>query len=439
MEFRIPPHSLDAEASVLGSVLLDSYAHDALEGSLTPESFYKEAHRKIWGAMTTLRARREPIDLVTLSDVLRQQGELENVGGFSYLAGLSDATPTAAFAEHYGRIVAEKYALRQIIQVSGEAMRQAYGESETPGEILEASTARMIAMSLGTSRDRAKTATDVAKELDDHVKVILQTGGRSIGLPTGLDSLDDLLGGLKPGSLYYIAARPSMGKSGLMLNMAQHLLLAGYAVGIFSLEMPARDLFMRMVCRRARIDIQRLQNGKLYGPDLERYKSALQEMSQTLCFIDETADVSISELKARARRMVAQRVSAIFVDYLQLMGGADDSGANRQQEITVISRGLKNIARELNVPVIALSQLSRAVEQRPNKRPMLSDLRDSGSLEQDCDVGLFIYRDEYYNPHTIKAGIAEIIVGKNRNGPTGVAEATFVHRFAAFEGIYDKN
>ncbi|WP_018466687.1 replicative DNA helicase [Calidithermus timidus] len=440
MEGRIPPHNLEAEASVLGSVLLDSEVLDRLEGTLSAEAFYKEGHRKIWLAMEQLRARNEPIDLVTLSDELRTRGELDEVGGLSYLVGLSETTPTAAYADYYARIVAEKWTLRKLIHAAGEAMRMAYEEAGSLEDILDSAGRKVLEVSLQGGRSEFQSMRELVHETFEHIQMLYENQGQTEGIRCGFRELDAMLGGLGPGSLNIIAARPSMGKTAFALTIAQNVALReGLGVAIFSLEMPAVQLVTRMLCSEARIDMNRLRQGQLTDRDFSRLVDVAGRISEAPIMIDDTPDMTLMELRSRARRLRAQqKLGLIVIDYLQLMSGPNNgrnAGENRQQEIAQISRGLKNLARELEVPVIALSQLSRAVEARPNKRPMLSDLRESGSIEQDADLVMFIYRDDYYNPHSEKAGIAEIIVGKQRNGPTGTVDLQFHAQHVRFNDL----
>ncbi len=429
MEGRVPPHNLEAEASVLGSVLVDPSVLERLEGIISAESFYKPAHQKIWRAMEKIAAKGDPVDLVTLTEALRKDGALDEVGGTLYLVGLSERTPTAAYAEHYAQIVAEKAALRRLIAAAGEVMRLAYEEAGSLEEILDTAGQKILEVQKdGHNRDYA-ALSELVHDTFEYINELYEHKGAPKGVRTGFKELDGLIGGLEPGSLNIIAARPSMGKTAFALTIAQNAALRhNVPVGIFSLEMPAVQLVTRMITSEARIDMNRLRQGNLSERDFQRLVDVAGRIADAPIYIDDTPDLSLLELRARARRMHSQhQLGLIIVDYLQLMSGAAGStkNENRQQEIAAISRGLKGLARELEVPVVALSQLSRAVESRPNKRPMLSDLRESGSIEQDADLVLFIYRDDYYNPHSDKAGIAEIIVGKQRNGPTGTVELQF--------------
>jgi replicative DNA helicase len=403
---------------------------DEVEGLLpSPEAFYAEAHRKIYAAMQALRSQGRPVDLVTLSEELSRRGQLEEVGGTAYLLQLSEATPTAAYAEHYARIVAEKWTLRRLIQAAGEAMRLAYEEAESLDEILDTAGKKILEVALTKTDTEARPMRELVHETFEHIEALFQNKGEVAGVRTGFKELDQLIGTLGPGSLNIIAARPAMGKTAFALTIAQNAALKeGVGVGIYSMEMPAAQLTLRMMCSEARIDMNRVRLGQLTDRDFSRLVDVASRLSEAPIYIDDTPDLTLMELRARARRLVSQnQVGLIIIDYLQLMSGpgSGKSGENRQQEIAAISRGLKALARELGIPIIALSQLSRAVEARPNKRPMLSDLRESGSIEQDADLVMFIYRDEYYNPHSEKAGIAEIIVGKQRNGPTGTVELQF--------------
>lgn len=393
MEGRIPPHNLEAEQSVLGAILLDSDVLDELEGLLpSPEAFYAEAHRKIYAAMQTLRSQGKPVDLVTLAEELSRRGELEALGGVSYLVQLSEATPTAAYAEHYARIVAEKWTLRKLIQAAGEAMRLAYEEAGSLDEILDTAGKKILEVALTQTETEARSIRELVHETFEHIEALFQNKGEVSGVRTGFKELDQLIGTLAPGSLNIIAARPAMGKTAFALTIAQHAALKeGIGVGIYSLEMPASQITLRLMCSEARIDMNRVRLGQLTDRDFSRLVDVAGRLSEAPIYIDDTPDLTLMELRARARRLRSQyEVGLLIIDYLQLMSGpgAGKQGENRQQEIAAISRGLKALARELNVPVIALSQLSRAVEARPNKRPMLSDLRESGCLAGDTLVQL---------------------------------------------------
>ena len=428
MEVQSAPQNLEAEISVLGSILLDNSVMGIL-GSLRPESFYREGHREIYRAMEKLSLRGEPVDLVTLSEELRRSAKLEAAGGMAYLVGLAEQTPTAAYAEHYAKIVLEKATLRRLITAAGEVARSAYEQAAPVEVILDQAGAKILEIAAREGAEAFAAMRELVHLTFEEIQLRYDHEAPDTGLRTGFRELDEVLGGLEAGTLMIIAARPSMGKTAFALTIAQHVALRQQVpVAIFSLEMPAKQLVTRMLCSEARVDMNRLRQGHITDRDYQRLVEIASRMSEAPIFIDDAASLTVLELRGRARRLMAQQpVGLIIIDYLQLMAGGTNAGGgeNRQQEIATISRGLKGLARELGIPGIALSQLSRAVEARPNKRPMLSDLRESGSIEQDADIVTFIYRDDYYNPNTDKAGVAEIIIGKQRNGPTGSVELQF--------------
>lgn len=434
MESRTPPQDLEAESAALGSILLDNEALVTLSDLLAPGDFYKERHRKIYAAMLGLYRAAEPVDSVTMTDSLRRAGELEAVGSVPYLIGLMESVPTAAYAESYARIVREKRILRDLIVVSGSIMQTSYDQHLPVGEILDGAERAVYALSHTGTTDSFRPAHDIIAE---NMAALNDLKGGLPGLPTHFTELDKMLAGLQPGSLNVLAARPSQGKTAFALAIAKNVVLReGGAVGIFSLEMRDAQLMDRIVAAEGRVDMQRLRLGKLTDREFGRYTDVSARLTEAPIYIDDTSDVSIADLRSRARRLMSRHpLSLIIVDYLQLMTA--NGGENRQQEVSTISRGLKALARELDIPVLVLSQLSRAVEQRPNKRPMLSDLRESGAIEQDADVVMFIYRDEYYNPHSEEAGIAEIIVGKQRNGPVGTVRLQFHNAYATFNNLYE--
>ena len=439
MESRTPPQNLDAEQSVLGSILLDNEAYSQIEGMLRPEHFYKEGHRKIYRAFERLHQRSEPMDLVTLTEELRQSGELEAIGSVPYLIGLADSVPTAAYAENYAKIVLEKAVLRELIAASGQIMQTAYDQAMPLEQVLDKAEASIFDLS---SNKRTHNFTGMGALVHDtfeHIQELFNNPDPVSGLRTGFKELDLLTAGLQPSSLNVLAARPSMGKTALALTIGLNAALREkQTVGVFSLEMSAVQLVMRMLCSEARVDMSRVKSGQLSDRDFQRLANTAGQMSEVKLFIDDSADLSAMELRSRARRLMAEHnLGLIVVDYLQLMhaGAKTSMGENRQQEISVISRSLKALARELDIPVLVLSQLSRAVESRPNKRPMLSDLRESGAIEQDADLVMFIYRDEYYDQQSEKHGIAEIIVGKQRNGPTGTVELQFHSAHVRFNDL----
>lgn len=440
---RIPPHNNDAEISVLGSVLLDNDALIQLGDNVTPEMFYREGHRKIFSCMRSVQERSEPVDLITLSDELRTRGQLDEVGGLTYLIGLSDQVPTAAYAEHYARIVQEKHTLRTLIQASGRVMQLAY-DAQLPLEDLLDRSEKMIfeVAEQKKTAEASQIMSDVVQDTFEYITQLHNNRGIPDGVASGFRDLDEQISGFQKGSLNVLAARPSMGKTAFALSIAQNVALRGNdkVVAVFSLEMPAVQLALRMLCNEGRVDMNRIRSGQLGERDFERLAHAAGRLSEAPMVIDDEPDLTVNALRSKLRRITAQRgqLGLVVIDYLQLMSGSKTNsggGENRQQEISTISRNLKSIARELEVPVIVLSQLSRAVEQRPNHRPMLSDLRESGAIEQDADIVMFIYRDEYYNKETDQQGIAEIIIGKQRNGPVGTVKLQFHSAHVRFNDL----
>ena len=379
MESRTPPQNLEAEQSVLGSILLDNEVYASIEGMLTAEHFYKEGHRKIYRAMERLFRRGEPLDLVTLTEELRQTGELEAIGNVPYLIGLADSVPTAAYAENYARIVREKAVLRELISASGTIMQTAFDQAMPLEQILDKAEASIFELSSAKRTHAFTGMTALVHDTFEHIQELFNNPDPVSGLRTGFKELDVMTAGLQPSSLNVLAARPSMGKTAFALTIAQNAALReGATIGIFSLEMSAVQLVTRMLCSEARVDMSRVRNGQLSDRDFQRLADTAGKMSEAKIFIDDNADLTVMELRSRARRLMAEHgLGLIVIDYLQLMSGGGKSGSeNRQQEISTISRGLKALARELDIPVLVLSQLSRAVESRPNKRPMLSDLRE---------------------------------------------------------------
>ena len=574
MESRTPPSNLDAEKSVLGSVLLDNDVFAALEGTIQAEHFYKEGHRKIFRAMDRLYRRSEPMDLVTLTEELRQTGELETVGSVPYLIGLADAVPTAAYAESYAKIVREKAVLRDLIGASGQIMQRAFEQAAPLEQVLDEAEAAIFELATSKRRSFFEGMPQLVTETFQHINELFANPDPVSGLRMGFKELDQLTAGLQRSSLNVLAARPSMGKTAFALTIALNAALREHKpIGIFSLEMSAVQLVTRMLCSEARVDMSRVRSGQLSDRDFQRLADTAGRMSEARVFIDDNADLTVMELRSRARRLMAEHdLGLIVIDYLQLMSGSGRSQSeNRQQEISTISRGLKALARELDVPVLVLSQLSRAVEARPNKRPMLSDLREcvvgdtpvlladggrvpiaelvgatprvlamdadgrivsaqsevvwevgvrpvfeltlasghrlratakhrcytydgwrrlgdlkpgdrvtvaqrdaddllsdhvvaiqgageatvydltvpgpaswladgivshnSGAIEQDADLVMFIYRDEYYDPHSEKQGIAEVIIGKQRNGPVGSVDLQFHNAHVRFNDL----
>ncbi|GAA4017610.1 replicative DNA helicase [Deinococcus rubellus] len=439
---RVPPHNNDAEISVLGSILLENDVLIQISDTLSPEMFYREGHRKIFAAMRNLQDRSEPVDLVTLSDELTKRGTLDDVGGLTYLIGLSDQVPTSAYAEHYARLVQEKHTLRQLISASAQAMKLAY-DGQLPLEDLLDKAEKMIFEVAEQKKkgEQYQAMSEVVQDTFEYITLLHSNKGIPDGVASGFRDLDDQISGLQKGSLNVLAARPSMGKTAFALSIAQNVALRGEkTVAVFSLEMPSVQLALRMLCSEARVDMNRIRSGQLNERDFERLAHAAGRLAEAPMIIDDEPDLTVNALRSKLRRIQAQHgnLGLVIIDYLQLMSG-NKSGSggneNRQQEISLISRSLKSIARELEVPVMVLSQLSRAVEQRPNHRPMLSDLRESGAIEQDADIVMFIYRDEYYNKETDQQGIAEIIIGKQRNGPVGTVKLQFHSSHVRFNDL----
>ncbi|WP_079932674.1 replicative DNA helicase [Carboxydocella sp. ULO1] len=433
---RVPPHNLDAEQSVLGSMLLDQEAVFKAMEIIRAEDFYRDAHRLIFEAICDLADRSEPVDIITVAEELQQRGQLDKVGGAAYIATLSGIVPTAANVEYYARIIREKSLLRALISAATRIAQLGYeGEAEAE-EILMQAEKMIYDLSQRKASRTFATMHEILMETFDRIEYLYQNKGDVTGVPTGFIDLDRLTSGLQPSDLIIVAARPAMGKTSFCLNIAQHAAIkAGIPVAIFSLEMSKEQLVQRMLCSEAMVDQHRLRTGQLTEQDWPRLVRAVGPMAQAPIFIDDTVGISVLEMRAKCRRLKAEHgLGLVIIDYLQLMQGSRRS-ESRQQEISEISRALKGLARELNVPVIALSQLSRAVEQTHDKRPNLSHLRESGAIEQDADIVSFIYREEYYNPDTEKKGIAEIIIAKHRNGPVGSVELGFLNEFTKFVNL----
>ncbi|OWZ83517.1 replicative DNA helicase [Natranaerobius trueperi] len=436
MTDRLPPQNVEAEQSVLGAMLIDGEAISTVTEILKTNDFYKDSHEKIYEAILKLGEEGEPVDLVTLSEQLRNDGILEAIGGIDYLTDLANAVPTSAHVHYYAKIVQEKSLLRQLISASTKIVSMSYEDPDEVEKLLDESEKLIFEVSQKTSTQDFVPVKEVLMETFDKIEHLYHNQGNVTGIPTGFIDLDQRLSGLQPSDLVILAARPSMGKTTLALNMAQHIAVKeDRPVAIFSLEMSKDQLVQRMLCAEAQIDAHRLRTGNLSSEDWPKMTKAIGPLSEAPIFIDDTASITVMEMRAKARRLKAEHgLEAIFIDYLQLMQGSKNP-ENRQQEISQISRALKSLAKELNVPVISLSQLSRAVEQRQEKRPMLSDLLESGGIEANADVVLFIYRDDYYNPDSEKQNIAEVIVAKQRNGPIGTVDLWFENQHNKFLSI----
>jgi replicative DNA helicase len=433
---RLPPQNLEAEQAVLGSMLLEEEAIVRAAELLEDSVFYKDAHRKIFSTLLALYKTNTPVDLVTVTDALRQRGLLEEVGGSSYLATLTSVVPTAANAEHYCRIVKQKAILRSLIRASTQIATECYDSAHEPDLLLDRAESLIFDIAQKKLRRDAVAMKDIIKSSIEMIDALYQRKGAITGLPTGFQELDQQLAGLQPADLIVVAGRPAMGKSSFAFCVAEHAALTQKAgVAVFSLEMSKENLVQRMLCSHARIDAHNVRSGMLSMSDWPNLTKAAGKLSEAPIYIDDSPSVSILELRAKARRLKSRHdISLIILDYLQLMDESA-SAENRQQEISVISRSLKALAREINVPVIAVSQLSRAPERRETFRPRLSDLRESGAIEQDADVVLMLFREEYYSPTDENRGLAEVIIAKQRNGPTGTVKLAFIKEYTRFENL----
>lgn len=433
---RIPPHNLDAEQSVLGAMMMDPDAVMKAMEVLRQGDFYRDAHKLIFQVILDLTDRGEPVDLITVSEELRQRNALDKVGGVAYVASLANIVPTAANAEYYARIVEEKALLRSLISVSTRIASLGYEAEEDIDSLINQAERMVYDLSQRKNTKGFATMHEILMDTFDRIEFLYQNKGDVTGVPTGFVDLDRITSGLQPSDLIIVAARPAMGKTAFCLNIAQNAAIkAKVPVAVFSLEMSAGQLVQRMLCSEAMIDQHKLRTGQLGEQDWPRLVNAVGPLSQAPIFIDDAIGISVMEMRAKCRRLKGEHgLGLIIIDYLQLMQGSKRS-ESRQQEISEISRSLKALARELSCPVIALSQLSRAAEQSHDKRPNLSHLRESGAIEQDADIVSFIYRDEYYHPDSEKKGIAEIIIAKHRNGPVGSVELGFLHEFTKFVNL----
>jgi len=433
---RLPPQNVEAEQAVLGSMLLEEEAIVRAAELLEESVFYKDAHRKIFSTLLTLYKNSTPVDLVTVTDALRQHGLLEDIGGSSYLATLTSILPTAANVEHYCRIVKQKAILRSLIRASTQIATECYEGATEPDLLLDRAESLIFDIASKKIKRDAVAMKDIIKSSIEMIDALYQRKGAITGLPTGFQELDQQLAGLQPSDLIVVAGRPAMGKSSFTFCVAEHVALTQKAgVAVFSLEMSKENLVQRMLCSHARIDAHNVRSGMLSMSDWPNLTKAAGKLSEAPIYIDDSPSLSILELRAKARRLKSRHdVSLVILDYLQLMDESSSS-ENRQQEISVISRSLKALARELNVPVIAVSQLSRAPERRETFRPRLSDLRESGAIEQDADVVLMLFREDYYNPTDDNRGVAEVIIAKQRNGPTGSVKLAFIKEYTRFETL----
>ena len=426
---KIPPQNIDAEVSLLGSVLIEDEVITSIADKILPGDFYDKRHGTIYAAMVKLYEKHQPVDLLTLSNALKDNDELEDVGGSSYLTELTNAVPTAAHAEHYADIVAEKSMRRKLIKASEDIVNLSFGDgASSVQEILEQAEKRLFAVSQQTTKQDLVSIEQILADGFDRLDELHKNKGRLRGVRTGWKDLDNMTAGLQRSDLIILAARPAMGKTTLVGNLIQNVAThEKQAVLFFSLEMSKDQLVDRMLASESGVDAWNIRTGNLTDDDFEKLGAAMGSLSEAPIYIDDTPGITVLEMRTKARREAQKHpLGLIVIDYLQLMSGSRGGGDfNRVQEVSEISRGLKLIARELNVPVIALSQLSRSVESRSPQIPQLSDLRESGSIEQDADIVAFLYREDYYNPETDRQHIADLILAKHRNGPTGRIELYF--------------
>lgn len=435
-----PPHSVEAEQSIIGGLMLDNQVWDKIGTKLCEADFYRTEHRILYKTIGALTKKSQPFDVITLLDALKTNNELDDAGGEAYLFELANNTPSVANVNAYADIVREKSVQRQLIGVATEIADSAYNPvGRSVAELLDGAETKVFAIGEQTAGDGGpESIKSVLVRAVEKIDALYHNGDAITGLPTGLSDLDEMTSGLQPSDLIIVAGRPSMGKTTLVMNMAEHAAIkANKPVLVFSMEMPSDSLAMRMMSSLGRIDQHRIRTGKLHEEDWPRVTSAVHMLSEAPLFIDDSPALSPGEMRARARRLVKEHgpLGLIVVDYLQLMKAPGFSADNRTAEISEISRSLKSLAKELQVPVVALSQLNRSLEQRADKRPVMSDLRESGAIEQDADLICFIYRDEVYNEDSPDKGTAEIIIAKQRNGPIGKARVAFLGKYTRFEDL----
>ncbi|MDX5373540.1 MAG: replicative DNA helicase [Pseudomonadaceae bacterium] len=437
---KVPPHSIEAEQAVLGGLMLDNNAWERVSDAVSDGDFYRHDHRLIFRAIFTLAERNSPFDVVTLSEQLDKEGHLSQVGGLAYLGELAKNTPSVANIKAYAQIIRERATLRQLIGISNDIADMAYApQGKSAVEVLDEAERQIF--QIAEARPKAGGPVGINEILVktiDRIDELFNTNEGLTGISTGFTDLDGMTSGLQPADLVIVAGRPSMGKTTFAMNLVENAVLrTDKVVLVFSLEMPSDSIVMRMLSSLGRIDQTKVRSGKLDDDDWPRLTSAVNLLNERKLFIDDTAGISPTEMRARARRLAREHgeIAMIMVDYLQLMRIPGSSGDNRTNEISEISRSLKALAKEFNCPVIALSQLNRSLEQRPNKRPVNSDLRESGAIEQDADIIMFVYRDEVYHPETEYKGVAEIIIGKQRNGPIGTCRLAFIGKYTRFDNL----
>lgn len=439
---KVPPNSIQAEQSVLGALMLDNQTWDIIADKLVENDFYRKDHQLVFKAIEKLAQQQDPFDVVTLSTVLETTNKLAEIGGLAYLGMLANDTPSAANIAAYAKIIRDHSILRQLIHVGTHISNSAFSpQGQKTSELLE--NAERAVFKIAEQHQKGRGGFQPIKSLlataVDKIETLFEQEGNITGAATGFTDFDDKTSGLQAGDLIIIAGRPSMGKTTLAMNIAENIAINGHKpVAVFSMEMPGDSLAMRMMSSLGRIDQHKVRTGQLEEDEWPRLTSALHILAETQLFIDDTPALTPTEVRSKARRLTRDQgqLGLIVLDYIQLMQ-SPSSGENRVQQISDISRGLKALAKEMNVPVVALSQLNRNLEQRPNKRPVMSDLRESGAIEQDADLIVFIYRDEVYNENSPDKGIAEIIIGKQRNGPLGVTRLTFLGQYTKFENYAD--
>lgn len=434
---RIPPQSIEAEQSVIGSMLIDKEVIPVVMEILKPEDFYRPDNKEIYDVIIELFDKAQPIDLITVSERLKLHGKLELVGGLEYLTNIATDVPTTANVKHYAKIVEEKSLLRKLIKASSEIVDLGYSASEEVTHIMDKAEQSIFDILQKRSSQGFVPIKDVLVDTFNKLEELYNNKGHITGIPTGFADLDFKTSGLHNSDLVLIAARPAMGKTAFALNIAQNVAVhSGVPVALFSLEMSKEQLVNRMLCSEAMVDSNKMKTGQLEDNDWQKVARALGPLSEAPIFIDDTPGISITEIRAKCRRLkLEHNLGLVVIDYLQLMQGSKSRSENRQQEISEISRSLKILAKEINIPVITLSQLSRAAETRTDHRPMLSDLRESGAIEQDADIVMFLYRDDYYNPDTEKKNIAEVILAKHRSGSTGTVELVWLGQYTKFANL----
>lgn len=431
---RTPPHNIEAEQAVIGAIFLAPEAFSTASELLRSEDFYRAGHQRIFQAMMSLADRGEPIDLVTVTTLLANDQVLDEAGGVSYLTDVASSVPTAANIGHYSKIVEEKALLRRLIRTATDIVTTTFEKEGEVDNVLNEAEKSILEVSSRSNAGAFQAIKDVLIDVYDNIEELHQNNAAVTGVPTGFRDLDKITSGFQKNDLIIVAARPSVGKTAFALNIAQNVATkTDENVAIFSLEMGADQLVSRMLCAEGNIDSQRLRTGNLEADDWGKLTMAMGSLSNAGIYIDDSPGIRVSEIRSKCRRLKQEHgLGMIIIDYLQLIQGSDNSKENRQQEVSEISRSLKGLARELEVPLIALSQLSRGVEQRQDKRPMMSDLRESGSIEQDADIVGFLYRDDYYDAESEQQNIIEIIISKQRNGPTGTVELAFVKEYNKF-------